>query len=161
MLACVATSAEAQEVDQRHLECIAHAVYGESRDEPLEGQYAVAWSVIFRAQANRPYFGGRDICDVVYKRRMTANGTERWEYDGAKVPITDEDAMRNSLEVAYWTLMGQGQPSEPVTYFCAPYACGGWHDRERKLSHVGTIGGHKFYVDTELHGPNVYEASGE
>lgn len=163
MLVCVSSAADAQyeNVDERLLGCVAHVVYGESRNEPLMGQYSVAWSVIFRAMANVAYFGGSDLCDIVYKTRLLANGDVRWEYDGAKIPVTDVRAWEAALDVAYWTLLGYGKPDRPVTYFCAPYACR-WHNSSKKLDYVGTIGGHQFYVDWGLPASSdVVEASGE
>jgi hypothetical protein len=142
-LACASTAAQAQQVDLRLLSCIAHIVYGEAGNQPIKGKYWVAWSLIFRAAANKAYFGGSDICDVAYKYTAFAN---RHEYDGAKSMPKDDPAMEESVYVAYHTLLGEEQPPVPVMYFCAPRSCG-WHDSDRNLAYVGTIKGHRFYVD--------------
>lgn len=154
LIAAIATTAEARQVDERLLSCVAHVVYGEARgSRDLEEKYSIAWSVIFRAQANQAYFGGSDLCNVAYKTRVLANGTVRWEYDGANVAVTDMRAWDESVEVAYYVLMGEGRPNRPVMYFCAPYACGGWHDVSSNLAYVGSKGGHKFYIDRRFYQP--------
>ncbi len=143
---------QAQEVDPRLLSCVAHIVYGEARDEPLEGQFAVAWSILFRAAANMPDFGGQDICNVAYKY-----SPGRWQYDGAKVAVRDLRAWETSVWVAYMTLLGEGQPNLPIMYFCStrvPGACR-WHDRA--AYGVGQLGGHKFYLDPRF--PTLMDAS--
>lgn len=148
-LLALSAPASAQEVDPRLVSCIAHIIYGEARNEPLEGQYMVAWSLIFRAAVNLPDFGGSDICDVAYKYRPG-----RWQYDGAKIGPKDDRAWYVSLYVATMTLMGQGEPDMPVMYFCAPGSCS-WHDKA--LDFVGRIGGHRFYLDRRF--PALMEAS--
>lgn len=134
--------AEEAEPDERLIRCIAHIVYGEARDEPVDGQFVVAWSIIYRAAADLPEFGGSDYCSVAYKRTAS-----HWEYDGAKAAVTDMRAWEASVSVAYWALMGYGRPDQPVMYFCAVNISGAcrWHDRATEL--VGQIGGHRFYVD--------------
>lgn len=61
-------------VKQTHLYCLALAVYfeGGSTGESEEGQRHIARVVTARARADRPQWGGSDICDVVfYKRSKT------------------------------------------------------------------------------------------
>lgn len=147
------------DVDERHKKCIAHIVYGETfntrgpgRHEPIEGQFAVAWSIIFRAATNLPEYGGSDYCDVAYKRTPG-----RWQYDGAKVqPGRESNTWQAALWVAEMTLQGYGRPNVPVMYFCSVVvkwnACS-WHDNARwpngakKLEPKGLVGGHRFYID--------------
>jgi spore germination cell wall hydrolase CwlJ-like protein len=150
-LLALCAPAAAQEADRRLVSCVAHIVYGESRNEPIEGQYMVAWSVIFRASANLPDFGGSDICNVAYKY-----SPGRWQYDGAKIAVRDARAWDASVYVAYMALMGQGEPIVPVMYFCAPGSCG-WHDRAAQF--VGRVGNHRFYVDRRF--PAILEASSQ
>lgn len=149
VLLALCAPASAQEVDRRLESCIAHIVYGEARDEPLEGQFAVAWSLVFRASVNQPDFGGSDICSVAYKY-----SPGRWQYDGAKTAPEDNRAWYVSLYVATMTLLGQGMPNLPIMYFCAPGSCK-WHDRD--ADYVGQIGGHRFYLDRRF--PAILEAS--
>ncbi len=154
LLALWSVPLQAQEVaaDHRLIRCIAHIVYGEARDEPIEGQFAVAWSLLFRAAANSPDFGGSDICNVAY--RYTPG---RWQYDGAKIAVRDMRAWETSVYVAYMTLLGEGRPNVPIMYFCStqvPGACR-WHDRA--THYVGQYGGHKFYLDPRF--PAIEQAS--
>ena len=150
-LLALCVPASAQEVDPRLVSCIAHIVYGEARDEPIEGQYMVAWSLIFRAAVNQPDFGGSDICDVAYKYRSSGN---RWQYDGAKIAPKDNRAWYVSLYVATMTLLGQCEPNLPIMYLRAPGACK-WHDKD--AVYVGQVGGHRFYLDPRF--PAFTEAS--
>ncbi len=146
-------AAQAQEeyVDKRHVQCIGHIVYGESKNEPLEGQFAVAWSVIFRAAVDRADFGGSDFCDVAYKRSLVRVPGRpaflRWQYDGAKVAVRDLGAWETAVWVAQKALQGHGQPDMPIMYFCSVHvrsACR-WHDKDTTFA--GKIGGHRFYTD--------------
>lgn len=143
------------------MQCIAHAVYGEARgSKSAQEKYAVAWSIIFRAQANQGYLGGQDICDVVYKTSALSGGAVRWQYDGAKTRVSDMAAWEDSLEVAYYSLLGEGKPELPVMYFCAPGSCR-WHDTDKNLQFVGSLGGHRFYIDLRFYVPgwDVIQAS--
>jgi hypothetical protein len=82
---------------ETRLYCLALAVYfeGGSTAETEEGQRHIARVVVERARANKPYWGGTEICDVVfYKRsktcqfsfaclpaeRRTPRGGAAWEY---------------------------------------------------------------------------------
>ncbi len=154
MWLALATPAWAQQVDQRLQTCIAHIIDTEAGNEPLEGKYMVAWSLVFRAAVGLAEFGGSDICDVAYKRSATV-----WQYDGAKITPRDGPSWSVSSYVAYMTLLGEGQPNMPVMYFCSIYVPGAcrWHDRA--TDYVGTIGGHRFYLDRRF--PALMEASAQ
>lgn len=147
MLLALGAPASAQQVDQRLQTCIAHVVYGEARGEQLEGQFAVAWSLIFRAAVNQSDFGGSDICSVAYKTTVLKSGAVRYQYDGVKTPPRVSPEWDTAAYVAYMTLLGEGQPNLPIMYFCdikTPGACS-WHNRDTQ--DVGTIGTHRFYLD--------------
>jgi hypothetical protein len=83
--------------EEAHEYCLAMAVYfeGGSTGESEVGQRHIARVVVERAKANKPKWGGSDICDVVfYKRggvcqfsfaclpaaRRTPKGGAGWEY---------------------------------------------------------------------------------
>jgi spore germination cell wall hydrolase CwlJ-like protein len=157
VLLCFAAPATAQQVDPRLQTCIAHIVYGEARNEPIKGQYWVAWSLVFRALANRRDFGGSDICDVAYKTTVQRRGYVRYQYDGAKIIPKDDPAGEVASYVAQMTLLGYEQPEVPVMYFCSVHvrdACQ-WHDKA--THYVDRVGGHEFYLDPEF--PALMEAS--
>lgn len=148
----------ANALDERHVRCIAHVVYGEARGEPLDGQYAVAWSIMFRAAANLPEFGGLDLCRVAYKQTSRESRPNLWQYDGAKVSITDHRAWRRAVMVARRALLGHNNPARPVMYFCdaeTPHACR-WHDRRTHFT--GRVGNHRFYTDARFPGRKVVAA---
>jgi hypothetical protein len=82
-------------VAESHLYCLALAVFfeGGSTDETIEGQQHIAKVVTERARERRRKWGGRDICDVVFYKRMgvcqfsfaclplarrTPHGGQRW-----------------------------------------------------------------------------------
>jgi spore germination cell wall hydrolase CwlJ-like protein len=132
---------------ERHLQCIAHIVYGEARNESIEGQFLVAWSILYRAAANLPDFGGSDYCAVAYKVSHTEFGKKVWQYDGAKALVRDMAAWDMAVYVAQYALAGYGRPDQPVMYFCSVYVRGAcrWHNGH--VEYVGQIGGHRFYID--------------
>lgn len=70
--------------------CVARAAYGEARNQSIEGQRMVAWTVVFRSRDNRPYYGFRDLCSVAYHKTLKKDGTIRWQYDGANFAFCDE-----------------------------------------------------------------------
>ena len=53
-------------VQSKH--CLALNAYYEARNEPQEGVRMVLYVTSHRAKLNRPYFGGRDFCSVVFHR---------------------------------------------------------------------------------------------
>lgn len=156
-----AVPATAQQVDQRLWECLTRVVYGEQRNPhlPIAEKYAIAWTVIFRAWANVPEFGGSDLCSVAAKSAVNKNGKLIRQYDGYWVEVTDVGAWDASAEITYWVLLGYGKPNIPVMHFCAPGSCGGWHDVSPNLGHVGLMGGHQFYIDYRF--PQLMEASAQ
>ncbi len=100
-------------VYETHLYCLALAVYfeGGSTAETEEGQRHIARVVVERSRANKPKWGGGDLCDVVfYKRhgvcqftfaclplaRRTPKGGAAWHYSVAIAQ--DELEGRSNLE---------------------------------------------------------------
>jgi hypothetical protein len=152
--------APAHAMDKRLVGCLAHAIYGEARSEPIKEQLAVGWSIRFRAAADLPGYGGSDLCDVVYKvthSRRTYKTT--WQYDGAHVRLSERIALQRSLRVAKMVLSGQGRPPLPVVSFCDPRshwkdgrdACWGHdHSGDLRQVHIGTGGHHKHYVNRQF-----------
>jgi len=165
MLLALAVPAMAQQVDQRIWMCVTKVIYGEQRNPrmPIEEKYSIGWSLFFRGWANLAEFGGSDICSVASKSAVNKNGKVIRQYDGYWVDVTDMEAWDASAEIAYNILLGHGRPNMPVMHFCAPYSCGGWHDVSRNLGYVGTMGGHKFYIDWRFYTPglDVLEASAQ
>jgi spore germination cell wall hydrolase CwlJ-like protein len=141
-LCLVGTAIADSGVNKRHLDCLAHVIYGEARGEIAKGQYDVGWSVRYRAATNSKEFGGPDICKVAHKRMG-----KYYAYDGVKTVVDKRShAWERSMAVARLVLMGYGEPAAPVMYFCSVVedACDG-HDKSYVFSHVS--GRHRFYTD--------------
>ena len=103
--------------------CLALAVYFEegSTSEFLDGQRHIARVVTQRARADRPKWGGRDICDVVFHKRAgvcqfsfaclpqarrTPRGGSRWQ---------------RAIEIAGEELAGRSELSESsIRYYMNP-----------------------------------------
>lgn len=149
------TPAPVPKLSLRDVRCLAHIIFGESRDEPEEGQFEVAWSMRFRQAANLREFGGRDLCRVAYKYARTKYGKVTWQYDGAKVSVAqrvrasklESDAWDKSVYIAAMVLQGQGMPQKPIMYFCDRRSNGAcsWHNRGARFTH--RTGNHRMYTD--------------
>ena len=151
----LSTPAVAQKLNLREVRCLAHIIFGESRDEPEEGQYEVAWSMRFRQAANLREFGGSDLCRVAYKWALGKYGKVTWQYDGAKTSVRalvrasklEQDAWDRSVYIAAMVLQGQGKPKVPIMYFCdrrTEGACS-WHNKGARFAY--RTGNHRMYTD--------------
>ncbi len=125
-------SMPALDVD-RDLECLATAVYFESKGEPLEGQLAVAQVILNRVEQGRY---GDDICDVVTAPRQFSfvrggrlpapRGMQQWEVARAIAIIAAAEGWQDVVGEA--------------THFHAVYVNPRW-----RLKRVAQIGNHIFY----------------
>lgn len=118
----------------REEECLAGAVYFESKGEPLEGQLAVAEVIINRAKSGR---FPASICGVVFQRSQfsfvrgsgfppIARGSRGWREAVAIAKIAKQDMWDSSADDAL--------------YFHARRVSPGW-----KLKRIASIGNHVFY----------------
>jgi N-acetylmuramoyl-L-alanine amidase len=118
----------------REMECLAGTVYFESKGEPLEGQLAVAETVINRSRSGR--FPG-SICGVVYQPSQfsfvrgggmppIARGGAQW-----KTAVAIAHIARNDL----WN-----SGASNALFFHARHVSPGW-----KLRRVASVGNHIFY----------------
>ena len=131
----VATNTSADTLDEES-QCLATAVYFESRGEPLEGQLAVANVVINRAQSGRY---PTDWCGVVKQKaqfsfvrngqfpRIDA-GCEAW----AKAQAIARIAAKNLMT----------ELPQDVLWYHANYVAPRWRN---SLTKVSQIGAHIFY----------------
>ena len=115
-------------------ECLATAVYFESKGEPLDGQLAVAQVIVNRVEDGR---FGRDICAVVkapkqfsfVKGNMLPEPTNRAAWETAKA-------------VALIAISGSWPEIAPdATHFHATRVNPGW----KNLRRIATVGQHVFY----------------
>lgn len=134
-------------INRRHWWCLARLAYGEARGEPLEGQKAVAYVAVARAQEDRSYWGGSDLCKVVFHKK----GARR-QFDGARVRARQGAAWLRAVEVARQVLLRPEPPAgvEPCArYFRNPQASGvtgeSWH--KKNTTPAGIIGKHTFGCD--------------
>jgi len=117
------------------LECLATAIYFESKSEPLAGQLAVG-----KVIANRTQSGGRfpgTYCGVLFQRGQfsfvrghslpaVSHGNRQWQTAVAIAKITDQGLKESAVGDAL--------------FFHARYVAPGWH-----MKRVASIGNHIFY----------------
>jgi len=118
------------------LQCLAGAVYFESRGEPLEGQLAVAKVIMNRAEDRR---WPSSYCAVVYQRSQFS-----FVKNGRMPRIkTGSAAWKRAQAIARIAHRGLWDSSaEDAVYFHAKYVRPGWS--RRKVA-VATIDTHVFY----------------
>jgi spore germination cell wall hydrolase CwlJ-like protein len=128
---------EAAAPADREQECLANAVYFESRGEPIEGQLAVAQVVMNRAASGRY---PADLCEVITQKAQFS-----FIHDG-RFPAADKasEAWRKSVaiaKIAEAKVADSGIPSDCLWYH-ATYVSPGWGKR---LNRQAQIGLHIFY----------------
>ncbi|MEG3084134.1 cell wall hydrolase [Sphingomonas sp. PB2P12] len=115
------------------LQCLAGAIYFESKGEPLTGQLAVAEVIINRAKSGR---FPADVCAVVKQRGQFSF------VRGGRIPtISGGAAYRTAIAVAKVALASAwNSPAEKALYFNTP-------DRRPSVRavKVAAIGNHVFY----------------
>ena len=131
----VMANAAGPELDEQG-QCLATAVYFESRGEPLEGQLAVADVVINRSNSGRY---PTTLCGVV-KQKAQFSFVRAGHF-----PDADEgcDAWKRAVAVARVALAkaASAVPSD-VLWYHADYVAPSWG---RRLTKVDKIGAHIFY----------------
>ena len=134
MLLLLATPTASQNYEAE-IECLAKNIYFESRGEPLEGQYAVAYVTLNRVLDSR---WPDTICDVVYEPNQFS-----WTVNPNR-PIREHDAWIDAQTIArsaylQYHMMGVDN-TDGAVYFNAG---------RRKTYHGDltlVIGNHKFYM---------------
>ncbi|SMF63707.1 cell wall hydrolase [Allosphingosinicella indica] len=125
----------ATELGSDDLECLAGAVYFESKGEPLEGQLAVAEVIINRAGSGR---FPTSYCGVVKQRGQFSF------VRGGQIPSIPKasNAWRKAVAIARIAEDDLAESAgADAMFFHARYVSPGW----RNLKRVGTIGNHIFY----------------
>lgn len=133
--ALVADLSTRQTSDVSH-DCLAAAVYYESRAEPLEGQLAVAEVVINRTQA--PNFR-RTICGVVKQPNQFSF------VRGGAIPLPDRNSRSWRRAVAVAKIARENLWSSRAAaalYFHADHVSPSW---KRRFKAQATLGNHIFY----------------
>lgn len=115
-------------------ECLAIAVYFESKGEPLDGQLAVAQVIVNRVEDGR---FGRDICAVVKAPKQFS-----FVKAGSLPAPTNRAAWETAKAVALIAISGSWPEIAPdATHFHATRVNPGW----KNLRRVATVGQHVFY----------------
>ena len=119
----------------------------EARGESLEGQAAVVWTVLNRAE--KPRWWGRTLREVMLKK---------WQYEGLqtiqekpmKSVLSIPAALRKTVRQTQREIVGlvlDGWMSDPVggaTHYHAASVSPEW---AKTLPHIRTIGGHRFFLE--------------
>jgi spore germination cell wall hydrolase CwlJ-like protein len=125
-------------LDDADLNCLALNVYYEARNQPLEGQLAVAHVTLNRLEESR---SASTVCEIVYKGRDFS-----WTSDPQKAGKPPRDA--TSWLVARWVarMAVANRNADPVrgsTYFHSVSVAPRW---AVALVRIGRIGDHIFYA---------------
>lgn len=132
-------------LNKEHVQCMAKAIYFESKNEPLVGQLAVGFVV--KNRSNDVRFPN-DICEVVHEGPKNSNGTMvrnmcqfSWYCDGVKEVIHDKESWRRAMFLSELILSEQMiDITEGALFFHANTVRPGW-----KFKRVAIIGNHIFY----------------
>jgi len=122
------------DVPDAELECLATAVYFESKSEPLAGQLAVAEVLINRAKSGR---FPASLCGVVKQR-----GQFSFVRGGRFPPIPRSSATwRTAVAIAQIAHEGLAEGAAPrALFFHAKRVSPHWH-----LTRIASVGNHVFY----------------
>jgi N-acetylmuramoyl-L-alanine amidase len=123
------------DVDDSEHECLAGAVYFESKGEPLQGQLAVAEVILNRAGSGR---FPASICGVVTQKSQFS-----FVRGGRIPPISrNSPAWRKAVAIAHIAKKDLNEAGiGNAMFFHARYVSPGW----RRLTRVASIGNHIFY----------------
>jgi len=122
------------EVPNRERECLAGAIYFESKGEPLSGQVAVGQVIVNRATSGR---FPKSWCGVVFQRSQFS-----FVRSGGLPPIPRGSAhWKTAVAVAHIVANDLTDAVVPrALFFHARYVSPGW-----KLNRIATVGNHIFY----------------
>lgn len=121
--------------------CMATAVYFEARNEPVEGQIAVAQVISTRAAS--PLFEN-SICDVVKEGGEVRNTCQFSFYcDGLPDRMTDTEARHTAIAVSVLVLSGVlPDTTDGATHYHADYVMPWW---AQYMTTIKRISRHIFY----------------
>ena len=133
-LAAMVSQLRATNAGSRELECLAGAIYFESKSESLKGQLAVGHVIANRAASGR---FPSSYCGVVYQRSQFSF------VRGHSMPPIARSGMQWKNAVAIARIVDQKLAATPVSkalFFHARRVSPGW-----RLTRVATLGNHVFY----------------
>ena len=133
-LAAMVAQLRSTEAGSRELECLAGAIYFESKSESLKGQLAVGHVIANRAASGR---FPSSYCGVVYQRSQFSF------VRGHSMPPIARSGLQWKNAVAIARIVDQKLAPTPVSkalFFHARRVSPGW-----RLTRVATLGNHVFY----------------
>jgi spore germination cell wall hydrolase CwlJ-like protein len=133
-LSSLVAQLRSSETASRELECLAGAIYFESKSEPLSGQLAVGQVIANRSKSGR---FPSSYCGVVFQRSQFSF------VRGHALPPIPRSSLQWKTAVAVAQIVDQALHVSTVPkalFFHARRVSPGWH-----LTRVGTIGNHVFY----------------
>lgn len=133
-LASLVSTHGAASAGDREMECLAGAIYFESKGEPLAGQLAVAEVIINRAKSGKY---PPTLCGVVKQPSQFSF------VRGGRMPAIDKDSAHWRKAVAIAHIAANELANSPVpnaTAFHATYVSPRW-----RLKRLATVGRHVFY----------------
>ena len=133
-LASMVTQLRSTQAGSRELECLAGAIYFESKSESLKGQLAVGHVIANRAASGR---FPSSYCGVVYQRSQFSF------VRGKSMPLIARSHMQWKNAVAIARIVDRKLAPTPVSkalFFHARRVSPGW-----RLTRVATLGNHVFY----------------
>jgi spore germination cell wall hydrolase CwlJ-like protein len=133
-LAEMVAELRSSDAGSRELECLAGAIYFESKSESLQGQLAVGHVIANRAESGR---FPSSYCGVVYQRSQFSF------VRGQSMPYINKSSLQYRNAVAIAKIVDAELKPSPVgkaLFFHARRVSPGW-----KLTRVSTLGNHVFY----------------
>ena len=133
-LAAMVAQLRSTSAGSREIECLASAIYFESKSEPLKGQLAVGHVIANRAASGR---FPSSYCGVVFQRSQFSF------VRGHSMPSIPRSGMQWKNAVAIAHIVDQKLQPTPVSkalFFHARRVSPGW-----RLTRVATLGNHVFY----------------
>lgn len=133
-LASMVEQLRSTEPGSKEVECLAGAIFFESKSESLKGQLAVGHVIANRAKSGR---FPSSYCGVVYQRSQFSF------VHGHSMPgiVRSSSQWKNAVAVAKIVDQGlQPAPMPKALFFHAKRVSPGW-----RMARVGTIGNHVFY----------------
>ena len=128
--------------DAKEQQCLAEAIYFESRSEPEEGQAAVAQVILNRVKSG---LYPPSVCGVVYQNRHRHMACQfSFACEGKSLRVTDQESWSKAVRIARAVTDGQTYLAEigGATHYHATYVRPRW---ARKLERMDKIGVHVFY----------------
>ena len=135
-------TADAMEVSDKELWCLATAIYFEARGEAYRGQVAVAQVVLNRVKDHRY---PDTICGVVFQNQNRRNACQfSFACDGIPETVTERRPWDQAEDIATKVASGELYLTEvgDATHYHATYVRPAWAPRMTKVTQIGL---HVFY----------------